>query len=104
MPLNFFLELFVKNNPKKCKTCNEIYSKRERDSDVDWEVRKYCSFKCSLIGRKVKFHDYTTHKELAINSGIKDKKEWQECHSLGFMPDGIFTSPDQAFGRRSRAK
>ena len=46
------------------------------------------------------FHDFETHRELAINSGIQNQREWSECCKMGLMPDGIYADPQQAFGRQ----
>ena len=44
--------------------------------------------------------DFETHRELAINSGINESREWWECHKMGFMPDGIYWEPGRAFRRQ----
>ena len=46
------------------------------------------------------YHDFETHRELAINCGIQNQREWFECFKLGLMPDGIYQNPNKAFGRK----
>ena len=46
------------------------------------------------------FHDFETHRELAMSSGIRTQMEWYECHKMGLFPDGIYSNPDQSFGRK----
>ncbi len=46
---------------------------------------------------QVTYYDFETHRELAINSGIQNEREWYECFKRGFMPDGIYGSPDKSF-------
>ena len=45
------------------------------------------------------FHDFETHRELAINSGIRTQREWTECSERGFLPDGIYSYPAKIFKR-----
>ena len=45
------------------------------------------------------YHDFETHRELAINSGIQSQREWFECFKMGLFPDGIYSQPNHAFGR-----
>lgn len=49
--------------------------------------------------QQIEFYDYDTHKQLAMNSGIRTSFEWHECHELGLMPDGIYHDPDKTFSR-----
>ena len=46
------------------------------------------------------FHDYDTHKQLAMNSGINSAVEWHECHKMRLFPDGIYSNPNKAFRRK----
>ncbi len=46
------------------------------------------------------YHDFETHHQLAINSGIETVLEWVMCHKMGLFPDGIYANPNQAFGRQ----
>lgn len=46
------------------------------------------------------YYDLETHRELAMNSGIQSQPEWCECHKRGFMPDGIYFTPDREFRRK----
>ena len=57
-----------------------------------WKKKKDPNYK-----PRITFHDYETHRELAMASGIKTQPEWVECYKLGFMPDGIYFSPDREF-------
>ena len=49
-------------------------------------------------------HDFETHHQLAINSGIETALEWRECVKLGLMPDGIYQNPADAFKRKDPLK
>ena len=68
----------------------------------DPETRREHDIKYRMkLGLKLRvFHDFETHRELAITSGINDAREWKECYKLGLFPDGIYSNPDQAFGRK----
>ena len=48
---------------------------------------------------RITHYDFETHRELAMNSGIRTSFEWHECHELGLMPDGIYHAPDKTFSR-----
>ena len=50
------------------------------------------------------YHDFETHHQLAINSGIETALEWRECVKLGLMPDGIYQNPADAFKRKGPLK
>ena len=50
------------------------------------------------------YYDFETHRELAINSGIEYIREWRECHTRGFMPDGIYRNPDKTFNPKYSSK
>ena len=55
------------------------------------------------LGQKPnEFHDFETHRGLAMSSGIRTQMEWYECHKMGLFPDGIYSNPDQAFSRKYR--
>ena len=56
------------------------------------QVRKYYA--------QDSYHDFETHRELAINSGIRTEREWYECHKIGLFPDGIYQNPNTAFRRK----
>ena len=46
------------------------------------------------------YHDFETHRELAMNSGIENMREWRECCKIGLMPDGIYCNPHKKFRRK----
>ena len=50
------------------------------------------------------YHDFETHRELAVNSGIQSQPEWVECHQRGFFPDGIYRNPDKTFNPKYSSK
>ena len=49
-------------------------------------------------------HDFETHHQLAINSGIETVLEWVMCHKMGLFPDGIYVNPADAFKRKGPLK
>ncbi len=49
---------------------------------------------------RITHYDFETHRELAINSGIQQQREWYECHKMGLMPDGIYRNLHEAFRRQ----
>ena len=59
-------------------------------------MRMYKGYK----SKRDSFYDFETHRELAMNSGIKESREWKECHQRGFMPDEIYADPSRAFRRK----
>ena len=92
-----------KRNKSICGSCGE-----EFDGDFSGKVKKtqehYCSKKClkeSQINRfDDNFYDFQTHKELAVQSGIMNSREWVECHKMGLMPEGIYSKPERKFRRK----
>ena len=64
--------------------------------------RNYRKIKNPNIKRRDSYHDFETHRELAMSSGIQSYNEWRECFKLGLMPDGIYSSPDREFRRNGR--
>ena len=46
------------------------------------------------------YHDFETHRELAMSSGIRTQMEWRECCKIGLMPNGIHSRPDRVFMRK----
>ena len=62
-----------------------------------WKKKKDPNYK-----PRITFHDYETHRELAMNSGIQSKREWKECYKMGLFPDGIYQDPAKhnAFGAK----
>ena len=43
------------------------------------------------------FYDLDTHIQLMRQSGIRSRVEWVEIWKKGWMPDGIYRNPDNAF-------
>ncbi len=51
-----------------------------------------------IVGKNDKHHyDFQTHLDFARNSGIEGKTEWEEIASNGWLPDGIYHNPSDAF-------
>ena len=62
--------------------------------------RNYRKIKNPNIKRHDSYHDFETHHQLAINSGIQSQREWRECYIRGFMPNGIYIDPERSFRRK----
>ena len=56
------------------------------------------------VKRHDSHYDFETHRELAMNSGIQNQREWFECSKRGLLPDGIYSHPDQSFRNSSKEK
>ena len=90
--------------PRKDLEKNREYQREWRKKNPDYSSKFH-----KLLYRKkhpnVKhydsYHDYETHHQLAMSSGIRTQKEWFECFKQGLMPDGIYTDPSRVF-RRNR--
>ena len=52
------------------------------------------------VKRHDSYHDFETHRELAMNSGIESMREWAECSRRGLLPDGIYSHPEDVFRRK----
>jgi len=89
-------------DPEKRKEYHRQWKKEHpnynREWWRNWQKKKDPNYKPSK-GHGV-YHDLETHRELAMASGIKTQPEWCECHKRGFMPDGIYFSPDRGFRRK----
>ena len=70
------------------------YAEKQREYQRNYRKIKNPNYK-----PQDSYHDFETHRELAINSGIENSREWHECFKLGLMPDGIYLDPYQAFRR-----
>ena len=84
---------------------NREYQREWRKKNPDYAYER--NIKRKLLYRKkhpnVKhydsYHDYETHHQLAMSSGIRTQKEWFECFQQGLMPDGIYQNPNKVFRR-----
>ena len=92
-----------KGNKSICGSCGEEFV-GDFSGKVKQKQKHYCSKKClkeSQINRfDDNFYNFQTHKELAVHSGIMNAKEWNECHKMGLMPEGIYSSPPRKFRRK----
>ncbi len=78
--------------PYKDLEKNKLYSKlRMRE----WYGKKHPNVK-----RHDSYYDFETHRELAMNSGIENMREWLECSKRGLLPDGIYSHPENIFRRK----
>ncbi len=82
-----------KNNPEKFRQYLDRHATKRKllYRKKHPQVRKYAYDS---------YHDFETHHELAMSSGIQSQNEWLECFKLGLMPDGIYQSPYRAFRRK----
>ena len=71
---------------------------KRREYKREWYL-KYAKEKNPNYKPQIKYYDFETHRELAMNSGIQSQPEWVECHQRGFLPDGIVQNPDRKFMR-----
>ena len=86
---NYQIE-YKKKNPEKHKEYQrKWYIKKAKKKDPNYKPSKGLNA----------FHDYETHHQLAMSSGIRSEREWTECFQRGFMPDGIYSYPAKAFKR-----
>ena len=88
-------ERWRKKNPEKYME----YLKKNREYKREWAFKK-AKEKNPNAKHRGFYHDFETHHELAINSGIQSQRDWYECHQRGFFPDGIYSQPNQAFRRK----
>ncbi len=77
-----------KNSEKAREYMRQWYLKKEKKKDPNYKPQ-------------ITYHDYETHHQLAIYSGVRAEREWRECHQRGFMPDGIYRDPSRSFGRHN---
>ena len=82
-------------DPEKYMEYHREWRKKNPNYMKEWRKKKDPDYE----PRKDSYHDFETHRELAINSGIENSREWHECFKLGLMPDGIYLDPYQAFRR-----
>tara|TARA_B100000029_G_scaffold438802_1_gene454991 strand:+ start:319 stop:615 length:297 start_codon:yes stop_codon:yes gene_type:complete len=87
----YYKEWREKNREKHKEYQREWYIKKAKKKDPN--------YKFPSKGLDA-YHDYETHHQLAICSGIRTEREWTECFQRGFMPDGIYSDPSRAFRRK----
>ena len=52
----------------------------------------------------MKYYTLAEHRTFCIESGIPNGEVWHEVAKLGWLPKGIYHSPDQAFNPEIKLK
>ena len=52
----------------------------------------------------MKHYTLAEHHTFCVESGIPGEKVWREVVKLGWLPEGIYHSPDQSFNPKHKAK
>ncbi len=87
-------------DPEKAREYYRQWIEKTGKRDRSEYMRQYYIKEHPNCKSRITYYDFETHRELAINSGIHLQREWYECHKRGFMPEGIYRSPHEAFGRK----
>ena len=95
----------VYKDPEKQREYYRKNAERRKEYQREWAFKKAKEKNPNAKHRDGNFfrnfYDFETHRELAMSSGIQNQREWVECHQRGFLPDGIYSNPNQVF-RRNR--
>ena len=90
-----------RKDPKKCRYKNFNtdleYMRQWKKEHPNYDRERY--IKKNPIPMHT-YHDFETHRELAMSSGIRTHREWRECCKMGLIPNGIYSSPDRVFRRK----
>ena len=92
---------WIKNNLEYDRKYSKEYRKKN-DKKIKEKQKQWYKNKHPNCKSHNSYYDYETHRELAINSGINEVREWHECFKMGLVPDGIYRCPDQKFKKKYR--
>ena len=97
-----FREYYKRNKKRILEKQREYQKTRDPKKQKEYKRNWYLQYrqkKNPNYKPKVTFHDYETHHQLAMGSGIRTHREWVECYKLGLMPDGIYIDPAASFSK-----
>ena len=88
-----------RKDPEKNRENQRKWRERNPEKNREYQ-RNYRKIKNPNIKPHDSYYDFETHRELAMNSGIENMREWFECSKRGLLPDGIYSHPENIFRRK----